>query len=125
MNIVVAVLLVTAVSFSIHAFVMFRSRINPKITSAFVGGFVFISALRAALGVLFGYVVAQFLNRLNETSDYETPWLIFLFSLPFIIITGVYSFISYRNDVKIVQKRIEEFKARQQTTPDTSSEIPK
>lgn len=103
-------MLVAVSSFSLHAFVMFASGIKLKINPTFISGFVFISLFRGALSLLCGYFFAMGLNQIYETNEFEAPWMLFLLSLPLLLITALYSYLSYRRNVTWVKKKLEQYK---------------
>lgn len=110
MDILLTIMLVAVTSFSLHAFVMFASGIKLKINPTFISGFVFISLFRGALSLLCGYIFAMGLNQLNETNEFEAPWMLFLLSLPLLFITAAYSYLSYRRNVTWLKKKLEQYK---------------
>jgi hypothetical protein len=109
-DILLTIMLVAVSSFSLHAFVMFASGINLKINPTFISGFVFISLFRGALSLLCGYIFALGLNQLYETNEFESPWTLFLLSLPLLLVTAVYSYFSYRRSMTWMKRKLEQYK---------------
>jgi len=117
MDILIAVLLVVVTSFSLHVFIIIQTRVQLKVNRSFVFGFIFVSFFRAALAFFCGYVLALMLNRLNEVESYLEPLMLFLLSLPLLLLTAGYSYFNYRRDKTRAEKRIAEYK-RQTSQPD-------
>jgi len=89
---------------------MFASGIKLKINTTFISGFMFISLFRGALSLLCGYIFAMGLNQIYETNEFESPWILFLLSLPLLVITAAYSYFSYRRNVTWLKKKLEQYK---------------